>query len=224
MPGDTNQVIRPVKQAGRAVLRRYSPRLLYPYPNSSLAPERLYAYLDALWQRRELDGAVVEVGCWLGGTAAIASRMLERTGHPHRYVAVDTFGGFVPEQYDHDEALGTPNDYRHTFDGSSRDMVRRLLNHWQAPNVELVQGDIVTVPDEQLPERIVVALIDVDLDIPVYEALRRLYPRLVPGGVALVDDCGDSGWPGANTGYERFVGENGLPERYFVGFGIAEAE
>ena len=85
-----------VKAGCRALLRRYSPRLLYPVPTSALQPERLYLYLEALWQRRRLNGAIVEIGCWLGGTSAIAFKMLTRTGYPHRYLAVDTFEASSP--------------------------------------------------------------------------------------------------------------------------------
>ena len=59
------------------------------------------------------------------------------------------------------------------------------------------------------------------LDIPVYEGLGRVCPRLVPGGIALVDDCPPKhSWAGARVGYERFVHEQRLPEEYFMDMGI----
>jgi predicted O-methyltransferase YrrM len=190
------------------------------------APERLYAYLDALWQRRYLTGAIVEVGCWLGGTSAVAWKMLAHTGHPHRYVAIDTFSGFVPEQFAHDVQLGTSLNSRDTFNGSSAKMVRRLLDHWGAPGVELLEADIVSLPADQLPQEIAVCLVDVDLEIPVLESLRRVFPLLQRGGVILVDDCPEepreekSRWAGARIGYQRFVREHGLGEKYFMDMGI----
>jgi len=209
------------KAGGRALLRRYSPRLLYPVPASSLQPERLYLYLDALWQRRDLGGAVVEVGCWIGGTSAIACKMLRRTGHPHRYVAIDTFDGFVVEQFAHDEKLGTPSDARSMFDANSVRMVRGLLHHWESAEVELLQADIASLPIDQLPREIAVCLIDVDLEIPVYEALRRVVPRLVRGGIVLVDDCPqETTWRGARAGYSRFMAETGQDEHFFMGMGL----
>ena len=77
-------------------MRRYRPQTLYPYPLSSLQPERLYYYLHTLWETRQVDGTVLEIGCWLGGTAAFASRMLARVDYPKRYVAVDTFRKHEP--------------------------------------------------------------------------------------------------------------------------------
>jgi SAM-dependent methyltransferase len=186
-----------------------------------LQPQRLYAYLDALWQRRDVEGAVVEIGCWNGGTAAIAHQMLEHTGHRKRYVCVDTFNGFVPAQFDRDVEHGTPSSARRDFTGTPRDVVARLLRHWECSEIELIEADVAKLDADALPDRIVVALVDVDLDIPVYEGLLRVVPRLVPGGIALVDDCFPSHtWAGARKGYERFVAEAGLPAEYFMGMGI----
>ena len=213
-----------LQQIAKGVVRRYAPTKVYPRPVSALAPERLYAYLDAVWHRRELDGAIVEVGCWLGGTAALAHRLLRNTGFEKRYVCIDTFSGFVDEQFAQDVGHGTARQRRLDFSGNSLAIVTRLLRHYGCEQIELVQGDIATVPDERLPAEIAVALVDVDLDVPVYEGLRRVYPRLVPGGVAIVDDCPEGhSWPGARIAYKRFVDEQRLPEQYFLGMGIVES-
>lgn len=205
----------------KAAVRRYRPQLLYPVPVSSLQPERLYAYLDALWRTRDVPGDVVEVGCWLGGSAAIASRMLRRLSIQKRYVAIDTFSGFVTDQFDSDLASGVPLEYRGIYDTNSPKNVRRLLDHYGAPNVEVVQGDIVTLPVGRLPSMLSVGLIDVDLSVPVYCALSKLYPLLAPGGVILVDDCPEkTTWVGARLSYQRFSREHGLSEHYEFGMGI----
>ncbi len=208
----------------KRILQRYAPTRLYRRPVSSLKPERLYAYLDALWQRRSLDGAVVEVGCYLGGTAAIAYQMLLRTGFEKRYVCVDTFGGFVDSQFAHDVDLGTPESCRRHFADNSVDLVAQLLRHYGCERIELVPADVSRLDPDRLPEKIAVSLIDVDLDVPVYEALARVVPRLSPGGIVLVDDCGeDDDYAGARAGYSRFVRERESLERYFMGMGVIES-
>ncbi len=207
----------------KRLLQRYAPTQLYRRPVSSLRPERLYAYLDALWKRRSIDGAIVEVGCYLGGTAAIAWQMLSRTGFEKRYVCVDTFGGFVGSHFERDVELGTPEGCRGLFADNSLEMVRRLLRHYGCERVELIQADVTRLSPERLPEKISVGLIDVDLEVPVYEALRRVVPRLAPGGVVLVDDCGPGDdYAGARAGYSRFAGERDLPEKYFMGMGVID--
>jgi O-methyltransferase len=207
----------PVLTTAKRSARRLLATKLYPRPMSELHPGGLYAYLDALYQRRELEGAIVEVGCWLGGTAALAKRMMSRAGMQQPYVCIDTFGGFVPSQLAAEPAGSTGTT--ESFASNSIDIVARLLRQWGAGDVRLIAGDIATLPDAAIPEQIAVALIDVDLKVPVYEGLRRIVPRLVPGGIVLVDDCADPDWPGARAGYEQFA----VTPEYFLGMGIVRS-
>jgi hypothetical protein len=203
---------------------RLAPTLILPKPFFALQEERLYYYLDTLWQRREIDGCVVEVGCWLGGTAATAHRFLVQTGGSRRYVCIDTFGGFVPEQFQADLANGTPTAERKSFQSNSKAMVRKLLDYWDASAVELVQGDIVTLPEADVPSDIAVCLLDVDLELPIYAGLTRVAPKLVAGGIILVDDCPeDHTFAGARVGYARYCAEAGITEEYVFGFGVVRA-
>jgi predicted O-methyltransferase YrrM len=221
---DPSQRVRPAGRPLIAVAKRNARRLLatrlYPRPVSDLHPAGLYVYLDALWNRRSMQGAIVEVGCWLGGTAAMAKRLMERAGMENRYVCIDTFGGFVPEHLQH-EPSGSKGTTA-SFASNSPDIVARLLRRWDVSGVELIPGDIAALPDAMLPEQISVALIDVDLKVPVLAALRRIHPRLAPGGIALVDDCADPDWPGAREGYREFVAEIGEAEDYRLGMGVID--
>jgi SAM-dependent methyltransferase len=194
-------------------------------PRPVLEPERFAVYLRALAERRHLSGAILEVGCFRGWTAVEAYRMLKLWNAERRYVALDTFTGFVPAQFAEDQLLGTRASNRNLFDYNSRRAVERTFKHLGYRLVEVVQADIMTLDDDDLPERISVCLIDVDLAQPIHAALSRVYPRLVPGGIILVDDCEGgqaSGWRGGRVGYQRFVHEFGLPERYDAGLGVVE--
>lgn len=220
--GRTGTAGRIWQEAAQEARRRLIP-VLYRQPIVALQPERLYAFLDALWTRREVGGSVVEVGCYLAGSAVIAHRMLKRTGAQRPYVCIDTFAGFVPEQFDQDVRHGTPERLRASFTHNSLDFVSALLRFHGCDDIQLCEGDIATLPDERIPERIAVCLVDVDLEVPVYEALRRVVPRVAPGGIVLVDDCPEgTDWAGARIGYRRFVRESGLPEQYRMGMGIVE--
>lgn len=198
--------------------------LLYRHPPVGLQPDRLYAWHDALLRTRDVPGAVVEVGCSVGGTAAVSWRFLERIGVDRRYVCVDTFSGFVLDQFDADVALGNDPGNRHVFADNSQALTRSVLDRHGAHGVELVRGDISTLNPEHLPGRIAAALVDVDLADPVYAALALLWPRLSPGGVILVDDCPEHCDWQARAGYRRFVQEQGLPERYTFEMGVVDVD
>ena len=196
--------------------------LLYRRPVPELPPERLYLLFDALVHTRAVPGAIVEVGCFQCGTSAWAYRLVEALELKRRYVCVDTFGGFVESQFARDVDVGTAPSHRSGFRANSLAFVRRLLTQWGVGGVELLQADIVALPVERLPEQIAVALLDVDLEAPTYAALDKVYPRLAPGGMILVDDCSTAAsnpFRGARLGYERFVRERQLPERFAFGMG-----
>lgn len=209
----------------RLWLKRMLVPLLYRHPVPELAPERLYLYFDAMVRTRTLPGAVVEVGCFRCGTSAVAYRLLKGLGVARPYTCIDTFGGFVDSQFSEDVDAGTVPSHRGGFSVNSRPFVQRLLAQWRVSDIALLQGDIVTVPADLLPERIAVALIDVDLEAPTYAALEKIHPRLVPGGVILVDDCSEAAanpFRGARIGYQRFVQRHQLPERYQFGMGCID--
>jgi predicted O-methyltransferase YrrM len=194
--------------------------LLYRYPPFVLAPERLYLFMHYLIATKDVPGAVVEIGCNLGGTAVIAKRMLDRLNANKAYVCIDTFDGFVNEQFEADAALGTPAKDQNLFSGNSKELVSKIMQRHGCGDVKLVQGDVTKVPDAELPEQCSGVLLDVDLTEPTYIALQRFSPRLAPGGFILVDDCQDGGSWKARIGYSAFCRENGLEEQYMYGMGI----
>lgn len=217
--------IRRVVRIGRNALRTILwPRSPYG-PPPGLVPDNLYAYLDALYKKRRLSGGIVEVGCARGGTTAVAYTFLARQGIFKSYTCIDTFQGFVAEHLAADRQLGLPTGHEGVFVDNSRQRVEETLKAWGISQVNLVEGDIVTVDESLIPGQISVCLLDVDLKIPTYEGLQRIYRRLQPGGVILVDDCtAGTSWVGALHGYRSYVKDQGLPESYYMGFGIVEKE
>lgn len=194
--------------------------LLYRYPPFTLLPERLYLFMHHLVGTKDIPGAVVEVGCNLGGTAVIARQMLQRLKIDKHYICIDTFDGFVDEHFEQDVALGTPASDQTLFSGSSRDLVAKIMKRHRCGDIELVQGDVATMPDRLLPDKCSVVLLDVDLTEPTYVALTRFWPRMSEGGVILVDDCQEGASWKARIAYTRFCSEHGLAEQYHYGMGI----
>ncbi len=209
-------------------LLRRAVRKLYPGfayrspPQSGFSGERLYAWLDTVWHRRHIDGNIVEVGCNACGTSLLTFQLLKRAGCFRRYICIDTFAGFVGDQFDHDVQHGLDRKFRWAFAFNTVDFIRKWLPKYGASEIELVQGDIVNMPDDLLPSTIVACLMDVDLEIPIYAGLKRIYPRLVRGGAILVDDCDETSQWGAKRGYLRFLKETGLPQKLFLGMGLIE--
>lgn len=215
-----------MKRILKSFKKRLANRLAVPRPISSLSPDNLYAFLDALFQTRNLNGPVVEIGCAYGGTTAIAYHLLTRIQSYREYVCIDTFSGFVDSHLKTDYALGLHKDHARRFSDNSLEQVRKNLYNWGvSKRLHLIKADISAVSPQTLPDRISVCLIDVDLRDPIFDALNLLTPRLALGGVILVDDCKEgTSWVGANVGYMDFVQAHGITPRYFMGFGVIDKD
>jgi hypothetical protein len=209
-----------VKYQLKRLARQALVPLLYRYPPFALTPERLYLFLHHLIETKDVPGAIVEIGCNLGGTAVIARQMMGRLGIDKPYICIDTFDGFVEEQFATDVALGTPANDQTMFSGNSKELVAKIMKRHRCGEVELLQGDVMQIPDRLLPEECSAVLLDVDLTEPSYVALNRFWPRLTPGGVILVDDCQEPCSWKARLGYARFCEENGIEEKYRYGMGL----
>jgi len=215
----------PIRERLKRSLRYHLCPIVFRYPRLGLAVPRFYRYLRALHETRHLTGAVVEVGAAYLGTTALAYRFVcdtQLAGLPaRRYLAIDTFEGFVEEQFAADRRNGVACSLRHAFSSNSLRIARRLRSQYGIEPVELLRGDIAALQADDLPEQISVALIDVDLEIPVAAALEKIWPRLQSGGFVLVDDCDSDGrYPGAHRAFARFAAERGLPAARDYGLGV----
>jgi hypothetical protein len=74
-----------MKEMLRVAAKKALAPLIYRFPPFGLQPERLATYLHSLLERQDLPGDVAEIGCNLGGTSAIAARMLKRLGWKYQF-------------------------------------------------------------------------------------------------------------------------------------------
>lgn len=205
-------------------IKRILERMINVQPTSGMTAENLYAYLDSLYQKRNIEGEIVEVGCLWGGTTALACQFLKKLSLEKKYYCIDTFSGFLEEQFEEDKKLGLPEFTRNRFQINSLNNVQSNLKRWNVDyDVTLIQGDICKLSVNLLPEKISVCLLDVDLKVPIYEGLKKVWARLSEGGIVLIDDCKPgTAFVGANEGYLEFMREHNFPAKYFLGMAILE--
>ncbi|WDM15546.1 class I SAM-dependent methyltransferase [Streptomyces lavenduligriseus] len=195
-----------------ADLNRTDPAFVELYTRLSDAtltsPQLAYALRSALVHLAETDtrGDVVECGVWRGGSMALAAITLQELGDCGRDLWLfDTFGwfwenaglqdGFVLAEPAEEAPLVAAGDTRRESSksaGTSQDEVRALITDTGYPpsKVRLVPGMVQETIPENAPERIALLRLDTDLYESTMHELRHLYPRLVPGGVLIIDDYG----------------------------------
>lgn len=136
-------------------------------------------------------GALVEVGVYRGGSAAVLHDVAVSQGR--RLFLYDTFRG-IPHA---DPDKGDAHKVGDFADGLTRDQARVVF-----PYAVVLDG--VFPDDFAPPEDVAFAHLDCDQYRSVKDSLAALWPVMVPGGLILLDDY-------CLAGCERAVREVGRP-------------
>jgi hypothetical protein len=190
-------------------------------PYTMTDPEKLYALVTAVRYVHDhgICGAVVECGVWRGGSMQAAALALTGRGASDRDLYLfDTFDGMTPPGPEDRWATGLPAedilavkdpDTAGVWARASLADVRAGFSHVPYPGdrIHFVPGPVEDTVPREAPDEIAVLRLDTDWYASTRHELRHLYPRLVPGGVLIVDDYGD--WQGARDATDEFLAECG---------------
>lgn len=132
------------------------------------SPERLYALYKAVeyLTLAKIPGAIVACGVWRGGSMMCAAMTLLRAGNAGRLL--------------------------YLYDTFKRNMA---ATRYPADRVITVQGDMAQTIPARMPGAIALLRPDTDWYASTRHELHHLFPRLVKGGVLIIDDYGH--WKGA---------------------------
>lgn len=158
---------------------------------------KIIAHYELYKTAAKMPGAIVECGVFKGASLirfAIFEKLFGRSPG-RRIIAFDTFDklprtSYVPDKRELKRYKSIAGE-----DCISRDQLYGMLERKRiGRSVELVEGDILkTVPAyvKTHPElRISLLNLDVDIYKPSVTILKWLYPRIVKGGLLLLDDYG----------------------------------
>ena len=149
------------------------------------------------------EGHFVECGVnrgFLSSTVIEAldfGRMSER-----RFFLFDTFDGLVPELLTESDRAASWNEYVDVYD----DVVRAFASF---DNVEIVRGPVPTTLSSVDIESVAYLSIDMNCVQPEIEAIRYFWPRMVPGGIVLLDDYGWAGHEAQKLAADEFAKSEG---------------
>lgn len=197
-------------------------RAVGPYTLQST--ERLLALLRAIdhLEHHRIEGAIVECGVYRGGSAMAAALKLIALDRVQRDLYLfDTFEGMVAPGAADLDLFGKPaaeEFARHRIDDQSSTWTRATLDAVQQ-NVQgtgyprerlfFVQGRVEQTLPAAGPERIALLRLDTDWYESTRHELEHLYPRLVPGGVLMVDDYGH--YQGAARAVDEYLAQLPYP-------------
>jgi len=159
---------------------------------------RLYELWQLTSQLAAVPGDILEVGVWRGGSGCLVASESQRTGSSARVFLCDTFSGVVKASVE--DPIYSGGEHGDT----SPEIVRALAGHLGLENVDVLVG---TFPDETgtaIEDR---QLKLCHLDVDVYDSTRAaaewVWPRLVDGGIIVVDDYGGDGMDGVQRAVDE---------------------
>ena len=187
-------------------------------PFTMTSAERVWSLLEAVRYVTEqgLEGDFAECGVWRGGSVMAMARKLRELGVSDRTIWLyDTFSGMTaPTEKDIEASSGaSAAELMQTTavgDGNNvwafatkEDVVANLtLTGYPMERFHLVEGDVAQTLKYDIPEKLALLRLDTDWYESTKMGLEVLYPRLVPGGICILDDYGH--WAGAREAVDEY--------------------
>lgn len=162
-----------------------------------LSADRLGCLFQVVSQAVNLPGDVAEFGVYQGGSAKAIAWLTNKYAPEKKTHLFDTFTGF-PQ-------TGSAMEYYQTgqLNQTSVDAVKGLLQ--EQKNTQFWQGPFAaTLPKLADDQQFCFIHVDCDLFSSIWAVCESVFPRLIPGGMALFDDYGFVSCPGAKQAVDQF--------------------
>jgi O-methyltransferase len=190
-------------------------------PYTMTSAERIFSLCDAVKYiyDQKIEGDIVECGVWKGGSMMAIAETLINLGDTSRYLYLfDTFEGMTPPSKNDVDISGIAAEEllsksEKTQDTSvwccaGLDVVKQGLGMVNYPKdkIHYVQGMVEETIPEHAPEKIALLRLDTDWYESTKHEMEHLFPRLVKGGILIIDDYGH--WQGARKAVDEYLAHN----------------
>ena len=170
---------------------------------------RVYVGLWAASYATRFDGDFVECGVYRGCLSAAIMTYLGWEKLPRQFYLLDTFQGLVETMISDEESrigrkAGAEGSYSECFD-----VVK--ANFAKYSNVSIVRGPVPDTLGAIKSERIAYLSIDMNCAAPEIAAGEHLWPKLVDGGVILLDDYNYKGYEPQRKAWNAFAARHDVP-------------
>lgn len=132
--------------------------------------------------KENIDGDVVEAGCWMGGTAIYLSKLLPKK----KIWLLDSFDGIEPKEtrkYQYEKTEHNGGEHKASYE----DCMNALKRYEVAHRCEVLKGWFKDTL-KHVPGPISFLRIDSDTYSGTKEVLDELYEKVVPNGFIKIDD------------------------------------
>ena len=192
--------------------------------------ERVDALLNAInyLEQNKIKGDFVECGVWKGGSCmAMAKKLMKKDSNDRKIWLFDTFEGMTePDENDIEvetgikgkELLGDTARSSEKYNMWAYAPLNEVKNNmiktgYPVDNIRYIIGKVEdTLKADDIPEKISLLRLDTDWYESTKIELEILFPRLVEGGVLIIDDYGH--FEGARKAVDEYFSQ--LSDNYFM--------
>lgn len=195
---------------------------VYKYPLISNQIE--YAELAIIVQqlqaviKNNVQGDIVELGCYEGTTSLFLQRVLSDTASDKQLYLYDSFSG-LPEKVTYDMSPAGEQFRAGELHASKR----RLINHFKHAGLPLPvihKAWFESLTGQDLPNKIAFAFLDGDFYTSIQASLKSITPLLQPGAVIIIDDYQSEALPGARKATDQWARQHRLDVKASQSLGI----
>ncbi len=156
--------------------------------------DRCFMLYQAALATQSLPGSVAELGVYKGGTAKIFGELLKHSGK--KIYLFDSFSGMPWTEKDKEK-------HEVVFEDVTLEKVQEYLKDY--PAMQFRPGFFPDTAKGLEDEKFSLAYLDADLYESTKNGLEFFYPRMVPGGIILLDDYGSHRWSGVREAVDTFA-------------------
>ena len=186
----------------------------FAFMPSSFLKKYLY-YWNELTELDSIPGDIVEFGVHQGTTLSYLCHLTEILDHPNssrKIIGFDTFNGFPNAKQMRESSYATDKKYSNSFTNTSKNYVLKKFKNRDKNRVHLIEGDIFQTLPKHLaswPNKICMAICDVDTDKTTQFILENVWDRMSPGGRIYFDEYSLDGWS-ETVGVAQFLKSRGI--------------
>lgn len=196
----------------------YTQQLLAKYPliSDQVNKDQLAVILSELEKTLpQLDGAVVEFGCYIGTTSLFIRRLLDAYQDAREFHVYDSFEG-LPPKVAQDESRAGDQFQAGELAVSKKQFMREFQKaSLRPPAVHKNWFSSLTPAD--VPEPIAFAFLDGDFYESIHDSLKLVLPKLHRGGCIVIDDYAREALPGAARAVNELLPADAIRVQHRLG-------
>jgi O-methyltransferase len=172
--------------------------------SDQISREGLEAVLSQLDKTiaRQVSGAVVEFGCYIGTTSLFIRRVLDQEGKDREFHVYDSFEGLPAKSSQDSNAAGVDFEEGKLYVSKKEFQQQFKVANLRTPVIH--KGWFNELAEKDVPGEIAFAFLDGDFYDSIISSLRLVWPRMSKGGTIVIDDYKRETLPGVERAVRDF--------------------